>query len=266
MPKKIWSIIIGSIIAVVALPLAIDWLIIGNSVPSNISNSDWVGFFGGYIGSILGCIISLIGILWTINFTREQNRADRELQIRPYFDIRYAPSTNTLPNGVAWLGYVNINEFNEEYADSKSIEKGLLLIKNVGNGPATNINAEVSLADIKVKYNAVFTNQNSRVTTNSIRQGEEAAISFFIYSNCVTPSKDDLSWDENGFVFYDLAKFPAPSPYKMSIRLKFSDLLGNVFYQELKFNVGHGIICDEENGSKCYCDLLLVEKGSPQKK
>ena len=90
MPKKLGPFIIGSIIAVVALPLIIDWLIIGNSFPSNISNSDWVGFFGGYIGSIMGCFISLIGIIWTISFTREQNRADRELQIRPLFDIRFS--------------------------------------------------------------------------------------------------------------------------------------------------------------------------------
>ena len=72
MPKKFWPCIIGAIIAVVVLPLAIDWLIIGNNFPSNISNSDWVDFLGGYLGSILGCAISLIGLYFTIKFTKQQ--------------------------------------------------------------------------------------------------------------------------------------------------------------------------------------------------
>ena len=69
------------IIIVIGVPLFIDWIIIGNSFPSNIDNSDWVGFFGGYIGAVLGGCISLIGIYWTIKFTREENRADREIHL-----------------------------------------------------------------------------------------------------------------------------------------------------------------------------------------
>lgn len=76
----------------VVIPLVIDWLIIGNLFPSNISNTDWVG----YIGALIGSVVSFLGILWTINFTREQNQTDRELQIRPYLDIRYIPSFNKI--------------------------------------------------------------------------------------------------------------------------------------------------------------------------
>lgn len=64
--------IILSILLILGIPLAIDWLIIANDIPSNISNSDWVGFFGGYIGAIIGCLVSLIGILITIKFTKQQ--------------------------------------------------------------------------------------------------------------------------------------------------------------------------------------------------
>lgn len=264
--KKVWWVIISSVIALVLLPLAIDWLIIGNNFPSNISNSDWVGFLGGYIGSIMGCVISLVGILWTINFTREQNRADRELQIRPYFDIRYSPSMNTLPNEVSWLGYVDISEYDDNGADPKRVENGLLFLKNVGNGPATNISATVSITNIKVKYTARFTNQNLKVTTNSVRQGEEASMSIFITNNRIAPSKDDFTWDENGFGFVNHIKFPIPSSYDITILLKFNDLLGSTFTQELMFNARYGMKYDKENGGEYYCDLHLAEKGSPQKK
>lgn len=250
MKKKLWPFIIGSIIAVVILPLIIDWLIIGNNFPSNISNADWVGFFGGYIGALIGSIISLLGILWTINFTREQNRADRELQIRPYLDIRYVPSTNRLAGKASWLGYVMINEYNNNEAELKETERGLLYLKNVGNGPATNINVDVLVENIKVKYSARFNNQNTQVTSNSVQQGEEGAVSFMISNDSIAPSKEDLIWNEHGFAHYNSVKFPMPSGYNIVVLLHYNDLLGNIFTQELKFDVRYGMAYDKENGGK----------------
>ncbi len=266
MSKKIWCIIICSLFVIIVLPIAIDWLIIGNDFPSNITNSDWVGFLGGYVGSILGCIISLVGILWTIKFTREQNRADRELQIRPYLDIRYVQLFEKLKKEVLWLGYVMINEFDENDADFNDAHRGLLYLKNVGNGPATNINVTVSVENIKVKYNAKFTNQNMKVTSNSIQPSEESTISFIITNNRIAPSKDELTWNEHGFAYCDHIKYPIPDGYNITIQLSYNDLLGNAFNQELKFTVHYHMSCDKEKGGSYGCDLHLEEIGAPQKK
>lgn len=46
-------------------------------------------FLGSYIGAIIGALVSLIGIAATIKYTNEQNRIDRELQVRPYCTIRH---------------------------------------------------------------------------------------------------------------------------------------------------------------------------------
>ena len=80
-------------------------------------------------------MFSLVGIAWTIKFTREQNRADRELQIRPYFDIRYQDVKEPCHTD-SWLGYVaiNIQESNDDSSDNnqqKHIGSGLLCLKNV---------------------------------------------------------------------------------------------------------------------------------------
>ncbi len=266
MKKKFWPFIIGSIIAVVILPLIIDWIIIGNNFPSNISNEDWVGFFGGYIGALIGSIISLFGILWTINFTREQNRADRELQIRPYLDIRYVPSTNKLAGEATWLGYVMINEYNHNETKLQETERGLLYLKNVGNGPATNIDVEVFVENIKVEYRTKFNNQNTQVTSNSVQQGEEGALSFMILSDSIAPSKDDLIWDEdNRFASWNHVKFQTPSGYDIRIVLHYNDLLGNIFTQELNFNATYGMNYDKENGGKYHCSIYLEEIGVPNK-
>ena len=265
MKKRVWIYIVLSVVLVVALPFLIDWLIIGNNVPSNISNSDWVGFLGGYVGAIIGCVISLAGILWTINFTREQNRTDRELQIRPYFDIRYIPSINRLTNKTSWLGYVMINEWDENDTDNQETERGLLYIKNVGNGPATNIDIAVTVENIKVRYKAKFNNHNTKVTSNSVIQGGESAVSIIITNNRVAPSKEDLIWDEEGFASYNSAKFQIPSSYNFRIILRYNDLLGNMFSQELKFDVHYEMGYDRNNGGHYHCNLHLKEIGVPEK-
>lgn len=266
MNKKMWPFIIGSLIIIILLPLIIDWLVIGNDFPSNISNTDWVGFFGGYVGALIGSIVSLFGILWTINFTREQNRADRELQIRPYLDIRCVPFSNKIAEKVSWLGYVTINEYNNNEAELQDVGRGLLYLKNVGNGPATNIDIEVFVENIKVKHSARFNNQNTKVTSNSIQQGEESTISFMILNNGIAPSKDELIWDkEYGIASWDHTKFQIPCAYNIRIILSYNDLLGNRFTQELKFNTTYGMNYDKENGGRYCCDLHLVEIGVPQK-
>lgn len=84
MKRSLIASILLSLIAIFLLPFIIDRFVIGNNVPSNISNSDWVGFLGSYIGAIIGALVSLIGIAATIKYTNEQNRIDRELQVRPY--------------------------------------------------------------------------------------------------------------------------------------------------------------------------------------
>ena len=37
---------------VVILPLLLDWCIFNNDYPSNLTNGEWAGFLGGYIGAV----------------------------------------------------------------------------------------------------------------------------------------------------------------------------------------------------------------------
>lgn len=51
-----------------------DKWIIGNSIESNISNSDWVSFLGSYIGAILGGIFTFIGVKVTLYNSDEKKK------------------------------------------------------------------------------------------------------------------------------------------------------------------------------------------------
>ncbi|WP_077369461.1 hypothetical protein [Anaerosalibacter sp. Marseille-P3206] len=84
------------IIIVSIFPLIIDRLIIGNTVYSNISNSDWVSFLGSYIGAILGGIFTFIGVKITLynGIEKKKQRDMLVLQLKlTYNDInRFANS------------------------------------------------------------------------------------------------------------------------------------------------------------------------------
>lgn len=84
------------IVIVISFPLIMDRWIIGNSIESNIDNSDWVSFLGSYIGAILGGIFTFIGVKITLynSVEKKKQRDMLALQLKlTYKDInRFANS------------------------------------------------------------------------------------------------------------------------------------------------------------------------------
>lgn len=62
-------ITIGLIISCVILPLGIDRFVFGNSIESNLTNAEWAGFLGSYIGGIA----TILAVIITIWFTTKEN-------------------------------------------------------------------------------------------------------------------------------------------------------------------------------------------------
>ena len=163
-------------VLVFSLPLLVDWLIIGNSIPSNISNSGWVSFLGSYIGALISGFISLAGIILTIRFTREQNKIDRELQIRPCFDIvQVSPSIEE-----NWLGRIKISFEGEPSIKESEIGSSGLRLKNVGTGPATDVFFIVYSPDVGIANTTEYDNTGSYISTNSLRENECGTVSISI--------------------------------------------------------------------------------------
>lgn len=258
MPKKFWCILIASVLIIIALPLAIDWLIIGNSFPSHITNSDWVGFLGGYVGAVISGMLSLVGISWTIRYTREQNRKDRELQIRPALDAWFV-STKQFSRGKSWLGYVSVELRDNCCQEIKTVGSGLLYLKNVGNGPAMNVIAEATIVESKRPNDVYFVNQNAHVTITSIRPGEEASISIAVKDSIYKPKPELLSWMKNTEARSSV--FPeriTPPSFILKVLIKYSDLLNNHIEQELVFKACYVAHCEKLTQTDSYiCELNL---------
>jgi hypothetical protein len=268
MPKKYGWIIIGSVIAAIALPLAIDWLIIGNSFPSNISNSDWVGFLGGYIGAIIGAVVSLVGIVITIRYTNEQNREDRELQVRPYCMIRYVPTPKTISTkkelGCFMLGCEPKENNGPRY-------QSVIYIKNIGLGPAIEFEFDVDDIDDGREHYPILPQRTSETANNAVnllQPGEEAIIPVSIWFNFDPIKEEDLEIIEDAPLGKYHIKHNVLSKYKnfdIIITVKYCDMYQNEYSQKVKLSSNMHASITQEGKAKHLCDINLKETTVPVK-
>ena len=148
MKRIIW--ILCMILLVAGVPLLMDWLIIGNSFPSNLSNSEWVSFFSGYIGAIVGAVVSLVGIYATIRFTKEQleiNKVQYEEQKR----LNYIPVLDCeISDLICDIDYDALRMDVEYTLGSKNELKAITVmldIWNIGVGAALGLKYGIKLSN-----------------------------------------------------------------------------------------------------------------------
>ena len=264
MKRKVLWLLTVTVLFVALFPLAIDRFILGNSYPSNASNAEWMSFFGGYFGAIIGGFLSLVGIAFTIRFTREESRADRELQIRPVFDIYCHYLSEVKEN---WLGYVMVcvNDSNDSAAEFTRRGAAFVRLKNVGIGPAININFEVAEIKELADYSAHYNNQNEMVTTGALQAGEQAGLTIDIFNKKKAPTKieyDNHKWND-GTPMKPLEMFP--KNYQLAVSMCYDDLIGNRFSQEMLFNISYYLGFEESGEGKFSCNIYLEDTKPPMK-
>lgn len=266
--KKILILILISIILILGLPLAIDWLMIGNNIPSNIGNSDWVVFLSGYIGALIGAIVSLVGIIITIRYTNEQNKKDRELQIRPYCSIRYVHDNEL-------LGTSNIlNELPICYApkpNERPDHISILYLKNVGLGPAVEFDFDVDEINDGRKHYPILMQKNADTSNHSVnllQPGEEAAFPIYIWFNFDEITEDDFLNDPSGLTKYFL-KTEVQQKYKnfdIIIHVKYHDMFMNTYHQKITLSSNMYIRrTTDSKQAEHLCDINLKEITIPRK-
>ena len=262
--KKYVILTLLAIVIIVGLPLAIDWCIIGNSFPSYISNSDWVGFLSGYIGSI----VSMAGIIITIIYTNKQNKKDRENQVRPYCTVRFVPAgkgikvQNTLERISFGCGTVH---------EKPDCYECLIFIKNIGLGPAIEFNISVDDFDDGREHYGLFlqrTPQTAYTHVNSLQPGEESAILLCVDFNFDNiPDEDVTSEDILGKQTYGLSldAMNKYKNYKMTINIKYHDMYENIYLQKVILQSEiHGLI-DKDGHAKYVGGYRLDEKTIPKR-
>lgn len=266
---QIIVIIIISIIVIIGLPIVIDWLIIGNNIDSNIANSEWVDFFGGYIGALIGAAITFIGIIVTIRYTNEQNKQDRELQIRPYCSIRHV-NDNIIVGTNKIIGSLPIGC--EPQENNGPVYVNILYIKNIGLGPAIEFEFSKDEIDDGREHYPIFMQRNSDTSNRYVtllQPGEEAAFPIHIHFNFDAIKEDDFVEAVNSKISqYDI-KHEVLQKYKnfrIIIHVKYYDMNQNQYYQKitLSSSMHAGGEFDKKQASHM-CDINLEEVTSPVK-
>lgn len=81
---KILSIIVVYIVVGIVLPFIFKYMIFENRTFSNLSNNEWAGFLGSYVGGILGGLGTLISVYITVKDSRNmqaENKRDTDQKI-----------------------------------------------------------------------------------------------------------------------------------------------------------------------------------------
>lgn len=251
-----------ALLEIVMLPLLLDWFIFGNKFPSNLTNAEWADFLGGYIGSIIGAVFSIVGILITIRFTSVQNKKDRELQIRPYFDIRHK-RTNKFLGTDKMLG--NLAYSCDTIEHKGPFVYGQLLFKNVGIGSAIHCRFDnVEINDGREHYGMIFAD-NGQIGTTSLQAGEEGCLAINICLNYDEIDDKDIENFEDGtrHVKYQVAtKY---KHHKIKVSFIYEDILGNTFQQDVLLNMQ---VCigyyQEVPKARFECDMYLESVSAPK--
>lgn len=260
--KKAFYIALVSLLFILLLPLIIDWVIVGNNFPSNVSNSDWVGFLGGYIGVIIGAVVSLVGIIMTIRFTNNENKIDRELQVRPYCSIR-SVSDNKVVGTNKLLGEFALTCEPMENNGPEYTE--ILYVKNVGLGPAIDLEIFVDYTDDGREHVPTIIKPSKYSLNNLVdvlQSGEEGAYAIRIKFNFDPISEDDINIDELDRGFKDVV-YNKYKNFDVIVTIKYCDLYQNIFSQKVIYSSNFSIVNDE-GVYKHSCGLIL--KGFSQPK
>jgi len=82
------SLIIISLVFI-AIPLLMDYFLFGNNFSTNLNNSEWSGFLGSYIGSLIGAIATIAGVWYGFHLdSKKQIDSEiRENSLIVYYDL-----------------------------------------------------------------------------------------------------------------------------------------------------------------------------------
>lgn len=79
-------LIMALIIIIIIVPVLVYFLSVLPLFPSG-DNNDWAGFWGGYIGAIIGGVCTVVGVYWTIQYTQNNYEEDVRNRSLPYIAL-----------------------------------------------------------------------------------------------------------------------------------------------------------------------------------
>ncbi|KHD16016.1 hypothetical protein AWN73_09840 [Clostridium butyricum] len=226
MLKKYYKYIVIFGLILIILPLLINWTILDNKFPSNADNNAWIGFFGSYIGASIGAVITLSGVIITINFTRKESKEDRRLSIAPY--LKYNMLEQTLQQKHDLDIFYCVDNENTKINTT-------ILIKNIGLGPLINI----KISD--TYFNDECNNRTVIGMPGIIEKNEECLLLVDLRLRLESIPENEVIEDKNE-ASESIFRFDVPDKYKnvggqLKFKVSYNDLMNNYYEQNIEISV-----------------------------
>lgn len=256
-------IVLGCFLVIILLPISIDKFIFSNTYPSHIDNNAWASFLGSYLGSIIGGLLSLFGIIMTIRFTRNQNNKDRELQVRPYFDFTLKDNNDAIldKKQIAYIGF-GFEEDKENNAKRSPVLEEALIVHNIGVGTAIKCKLNYHISDTgRDIFPVLQAFSANRRYSSSILPGGKGVIQFCILLN-FQPIMSNMVINENGFIYLKDKEETRYKNFNIDLEVSYSDILENRYKQKI---VLEAFVYTKISGDKAEhcCDIILKSVSDP---
>lgn len=199
-----WYKPIKLIILISLSTLLVVLVILG--IPSLLGGEEWIGFWGGIAGSIIGGAITIIALRKTIEFEREKEEENTRIQNQPYF-ICMLYKEEKLKKVYTYRTH-NYNEI-------KDIKRLKFSIKNIGGNSAVDIRPH------EIWINTYLSPEIYRCS----EVGSELLIAPYLEKNgkidyCIDIFKLNAMFEDNDII---------------KVKFIFSDLFGCYYTQEIQF-------------------------------
>lgn len=243
-----------ALILTIIVPLFLDFFIIGNSFPSNISNSDWIIFLGSYLGSLIGSFTTLIGIIITLNFTRKQVNYDREFSQKQIAEERDFILTQTNEDRrlslAPYLKYTIIQErtlLDCEYdidllhivdRNYNTYVNTTIKIKNIGMGP---------VLDFKI-YNITFNKELLGFTIDVENNILEKNLEWFMLIDIrifLDEIKNETLIKMPPNSLFEYSPATAGKSGNLFFNIGYTDLVNNKYEQDIEVHMTDGCECKD---------------------
>lgn len=197
-------------------------------------NYDWLGFAGGFLGSVIGGIITFLGVYLTLKFQKNTDDEKNRLSIMPIFEYKLSYNKEDFDNSEGQVAGKVIPHINVEGAtgdDGRYEEWYLHLIaENVGMGHAQIISIELNFKENGT--DKIICSQKIGYFYKLVKMNDKKSLMFMIYAPKERFYKDGYPTQE--FL------------YPLDIIVEYQDLIGNKYQQKLKSCIAKSVVYVEE--------------------
>lgn len=217
--KRNILLLIVAFIVIVLFFVLLDLFDIRKIIPLTTSY-DWLGFMGAFLGSMIGGLITYLGVYLTLKYQENADNEKNRLSIIPILEYKLSYDKSDFDNSQGQLAGEVISHINIENAkcdDKKSLEWHFdLKVSNIGLGHAQITNVKFIIGDNQKNF---IQEENLGYSYKLVKMNDTQDLRFLFYAPKSRFKYNHISGKE--FI------------YTIDIIIYYQDLLGNKYQQKV---------------------------------